>query len=298
MTIVKTACWALIGLGVLTVSCVRDEIADCPPLRVKVVVKDKNYFNVDNVAQEQRLRDDLPFREYVPTLYWVLRDLHTGNVVDESPLMNVDGEDTSVSPDIDPNIPHGEYVLTVWGGLDSHDALSDDMTRLNFHPGNTEGRDVYMTCDTLQYDAWHNDYIVDLERTKGKLIVEKVDLPAEIGASEKNISGLCARVNTAFSYDGETSVTKRTQFAPAPQIVTKTVLSPSVKENGSVLKLNFSGNGRAGSAGIVNPEDVNITMYRNELTVLRYVWIPKKKDFEIYMLVNDNWEAISKMEVQ
>jgi len=292
MRIVKTACWALTGLGMLTVSCVRDNIPDCPPLRINIAVKDKNYFNVDKVELEDRLDEDLAFREYVPTLYWVLRDADTGKIVDKSPLITVSGDEKTVSPDINPDLPHGKYVLTVWGGLENSDPLNEDMTLLGFHPGNTEGRDVYMTNDTLLYDAWHNDYTVEMERTKGKLIIEKLDLPADIKESKKSITGLFSNVNNEFLYGGETGVSKQTALTPAPQIVTKTLLSPSLKEDGSVLSLDFTGNGAA-----LKPKEITITMRRNELTVLRYVWVPEEQTFEIYMLVNDNWETITKMDI-
>lgn len=297
MRIAKTAYLILTFSGLLAASCVRDEIPDCPPLNVKIVVKDKNYSNVDNVELENRLSEDLPFREYVPTLYWALKDLTTGKIVDESSLITVSGDETYVTPDINSSLQHGKYVLTVWGGLDRREPLNDDMSALKFHPSNSEGCDVYMTCDTLLYDAWHNDYTVELERTKGKLIIEKLDLPAEINRSEKTATGLFAGVSSAFRYDGTTSVTKQTQISAAPQIVTKTVLSPSVREEGSVLSLEFFGGSRSESISSLKPKDVNITMRRNELTVLRYVWIPEKQDFDIYMLINDNWEMITKMEI-
>lgn len=293
MKLMKTTYILPILLSVFISSCVRDEIPDCPPLRVNIAVKDKNYFNVDKVELEERLSDDLPFREYVPTLYWVLRDLNTGDIVDESPLITVSGDERTVTPDICPCVPHGKYVLTVWGGLDSRDALDEEMTTLTFHPGNTEGKDVYMTNDTLLYDAWHNDYTVELERTKGKLIIEKVNLPSDISSSEKTVTGLFGEVNSVFRYGGETSVTRRSEFVPAPQVVTKTVLAPSLKEDGSRLSLNFTDNAAKSSPLI--PKTVNITMRRNELTVLRYVWDGEKRDFTIYILVNDNWEVVHNM---
>ena len=39
-------------------------------------------------------------------------------------------------------------------------------------------------------------------------------------------------------------------------------------------------------------------MHRNELTVLRYVWNEEKEDFEVFMLVNDNWEMVHGMEIE
>lgn len=299
MKIAKTAYLLFILSGLFATSCVRDEIADCPPLRVNIAVKDKNYFNVDDVELEERLSDNLPFREYVPTLYWVLRDLNTGEIVDESPLITVSGDEKTITPDICPCVPHGKYVLTVWGGLDSRDALNEDMTLLNFHPGSTEGRDVYMTNDTLLYDAWHNDYTVELERTKGKLIIEKIweCLPQGINGSRNEVNGIYGNVNNAFKYAGTANVLTTHQWEPAQNVATKTVLSPSLKENGTRLHLDFI-DAADPSMPLLTPKDVNITMRRNELTVLRYVWNCEKQEFVIYVLLNNTWTIINQMDIE
>ncbi len=287
---------ALAGLLFVS-SCIRDEIPDCPPLKVTIAVKDKNYFNVDKVEFEDRKPDDLPLREYVPTLYWVLRDVKTGDIVDESPLIHVEGDSQTYPANICPCIGHGKYVLTVWGGLENLDPLGDDPTTIDFHPENMEGRDIYMTNDTLVYDAWNKDYVVELERTKGKLIIEKVGLPEEIIGSEKKIAGLYAGVTNEFKYSGETNVSKQTDLAPgANQTITKTVLSPSMKTDGSWLSMNFLTEATA-RGGAFTPDDVKITMRRNELTVLRYQWDAKKSTFNIYILINDSWDLLNALTI-
>ena len=70
------------------------------------------------------------------------------------------------------------------------------------------------------------------------------------------------------------------------EIVTKTVLSPSVRNDGSVLDVDFHGKTVKGAS-----------TKRNELTVLRYVYDDGTGDFTIYILVNDNWEVIHGMEI-
>ena len=75
----KSILLILLTVPALT-SCIRDEIEDCPPLHVNIAVKDKNYFNVDKVDMEERRAEDLAFREYVPTLFYMLRDAKTGEV--------------------------------------------------------------------------------------------------------------------------------------------------------------------------------------------------------------------------
>ncbi|MDE7461964.1 MAG: FimB/Mfa2 family fimbrial subunit [Muribaculaceae bacterium] len=280
--------------AVIASSCIRDEIPDCPALQVNIIVKDKNYFNVDKVDHEDRISEDLPFREYVPTLYWVLRDVATGDVVDGSNgVIRVNGDEKSVTPSICPCIPHGKYVLTVWGGLESSEHLTENMDRLSFHPGNTQGADVYMTNDTILYDAWHNNHTVELERTKGKLIVEKVGIPSYIVKTEKNITGIYGDLHHHnFTYGGETSVRSLMDIADHSRTISKTFLSPSVKKDGSNLNIQF-----LSKEGLpdIKSGNVKINMYRNELTWVRYVWDPATGSFKIYVKINDSWELVNNM---
>lgn len=275
--------------------CIRDNIPECPPLQVNIAVKDKNYFNVDKVELEDRLDESLPLRSYVPTLYWVLRDAATGRVVGESQLIHP-GDELLHRAAISPDLPHGKYVLTVWGGLNDLSALGDDITNINFHPAGDQGSDIYLTNDTLLYDAWHSDYTVELERTKGKLIVEKLNLPSEICGSVKRITGLYSALTGEFKYSGETAVTHQRDFENAPQVVGKTLLSPTSAGGKSTLDMEFLQGSRA-EAFSHTPRPVDITMRRNELTVVRYVWDKEKLDFDIFILINDNWEQVHGMHI-
>ena len=78
-------------LAVLLGSCIRDHIQDCPPLRVTLTVKDKNYFNIDDAVKlglAERKDENLPFREYVQTLYYRVTDKE-GRIVAEQKTMPV-----------------------------------------------------------------------------------------------------------------------------------------------------------------------------------------------------------------
>lgn len=276
-------------------SCVRDEIEPCPPLRVDIAVKDKNYFNVDKVAElEERLDDNLAFRAYVPTLHYTLRDAATGEVVEERGVFEVTGEGKTYPVDFGDDLPHGTYVLTVWGGLKDLDPLSDDRTTISFHPENTEGRDIYLVNDTLVYGAWNYDYTAELERTKGKLIIQAMNLPSDVTYSDKTVTALYGRMNHAFEYSERTSVHTRADWQ-GTEVVTKTVLSPSVRKKASVLSVNFYDSPRR-EQPVFSPDNVDITMERNVLTVLRYVYDGSGR-FTVYILVNDNWEKVHGMVV-
>ena len=277
-------------------SCIRDEIEDCPPLQVNIAVKDKNYFNVDKVDMEERRSDDLAFREYVPTLFYMLRDAKTGEVMEEQGVFRVEGEAKTMTVDFCPCLPHGTYVLTVWGGMKDMTSLSEDRTALALHPEHAEGDDIYLVNDTLVYDAYRYDYTVEMERTKGKLIVEAEELEQGLEHSTMKADHIYERVDSGFSYSSDTYASMQYDWT-GQHVLTKTVLAPSLKRNGSTLSLQFYDSAQRLNP-VLSPKDVRITMHRNELTVLRYVWNEEKADFEVYMLVNDNWEMVHGMEIE
>lgn len=298
------SCLLILTLTLLSASCIRDQIADCPPLQVRIAVKDKNYFNIDDVDIATRVPEDLPFREYVPSLYWTLRDFETGDVVDYHSLINVEPDnDAEILPlHFRSNLKHGKYILTVWGGMGSEGALGDDPTTFKLHRDNTELNDVYLTNDTIVYDPWNYEYLVELERIKGKLIIEGVNLPETLTRSEESVTGLYSYVDNSFNYYDRVSVNKGMDIDMSSGqtenglIVNTAVLSPSAEKNGSVLSMSLLYGNEDFSATYTVP-DVNININRNELTVVRYELDEKDYGFNIYLLVNGNWEQISQMDL-
>lgn len=290
--------WLFLLLSVpLLASCIRDQLDDCPPLRVEIGVKDKNYFNVDKVDMEEQRSDSLAFRQYVPTLFYMLRDAATGEVVEEQGVFPVEGDGKTVPVDFCPCLPHGRYILTVWGGLDDLSQLSPDHLSLELHRDRQQGGDVYLVSDTLLYDAYNYNYRVELERTKGKLIVQAEDMPGSYNLVYIDVDGLYGKVNSNFKYSGETDVYDKVSIPLKPNVSTSTLLAPSVKENGSVLDVDFTHSTPSSNDMELSPDDVRITMRRNMITVLRYVWDEQKKHFVVYMLVDDNWEQVHGMEI-
>lgn len=298
LRLLANGCWLLLLLSVpLLASCIRDQLDDCPPLRVEIGVKDKNYFNVDKVDMEEQRSDSLAFRQYVPTLFYMLRDAATGDVVEEQGVFPVEGDGKTVPVDFCPCLPHGKYILTVWGGLDDLSQLSPDHLSLELHRDRQQGGDVYLVSDTLLYDAYNYDYRVELERTKGKLIVQAEDMPGSYNLVYIDVDGLDGKVNSNFKYSGETDVRDKVSIPLKPKVSTSTLLAPSVSENSSVLDVDFTHSNPSSNDMELSPDDVRITMRRNMITVLRYVWDADKNGFTVYMLVNDNWEQVHGMEI-
>ena len=276
-------------------SCIRDEIEDCPPLQVNIAVKDKNYFNVDKVDMEERRSEDLAFREYVPTLFYMLRDAKTGEVMEEQGVFSVEGDGKTVPVEFCPCLPHGTYVLTVWGGMDNMTSLSEDRTAMTLHPDQTESNDIYLVNDTLVYDAYHYDYTVEMERTKGKLIVEAEGLPQGIGRMTTDVDRLFGKVNSDFVYSGETHVSSTSAVTADQKVRMSSIMAPSVGSGASLVNVSFTKNDSASDMLLPKPADVKINMERNRITMLKYVFNPDADKFTIYIKVNDNWEEIHGM---
>ena len=289
--------YLLLALTLLgTSSCVRDEILPCPPLQVNITVKDKNYFNVDKVELEERLSDDLAFRTYVPTLYYMLRDVETGEVVEEQGMFEVTGDEKTFPVTFCDCIPHGKYVLTVWGGMNDETPLGNDPLTAILHAEKEQGADFYLTNDTLVYDAYTYNHTVELERTKGKLIIQVENLPNDVNYSDKTVDGLYQQVDNEVKYADLTAVYTQAEWKQQTDIVTKTILAPSQKEKGSMVQAHFYDEADRVTPTLT-PKAVSVTMKRNELTVLRYVYDDGKGDFNIYVLVNDVWEMLHNMNI-
>ncbi len=276
-------------------SCIRDEIEDCPPLQVNIAVKDKNYFNVDKATSEERRSEDLAFREYVPTLFYMLRDAKTGEVMEEQGVFSVEGDGKTVPVEFCPCLPHGTYVLTVWGGMKDMTSLSEDRTALALHPDNVGGDDIYLVNDTLVYDAYRYDYTVEMERTKGKLIVEAEGLPQGICQMTTDVDRLFGKVNSDFVYSGETHVSSTSAVTADQKVRMSSIMAPSVGSGASLVNVSFTKNDSASDMLLPKPADVNINMERNRITMLKYVFNPDADKFTIYIKVNDNWEEIHGM---
>lgn len=276
-------------------SCIRDQLEDCPPLRVEIGVKDKNYFNVDQTVPEERLADDLAFNKYVPTLFYMLRDAKTGEVVEEQGVFNVEGDGKNVAIDFCPCLPHGKYILTVWGGLDELSQLSDDRLSMLIHPDKAQGNDVYLLNATLVYDAYNYDYTLEMERIKGKLVVLAENLPDNFDMVHIDANNLYGKVSANFEYSDEASVCNKVAIASTSLIKTATYMAPSIMTDGTVLDVNFVKENNSSGNLLLTPDDVKISMERNKITMLKYVFNKEEDKFYIYIKVNDNWEVVHGM---
>ena len=174
-------------------------------------------------------------------------------------------------------------------------SLSEDRTALALHPEHAEEDDIYLVNDTLVYDAYRYDYTVEMERTKGKLIVEAEGLPQDIDQMTTDVNGLFGKVNSDFIYSGETHVSNTSAVTADQKVRMSSIMAPSVGSGTSLVDVSFTRKDGASDTLLPKPADVKINMERNRITMLKYVFNPDADKFTIYIKVNDNWEEIHGM---
>lgn len=291
--------------------CLRDELPPCPPLKVSIGVKDKNYFNIDQVVRQGltvKKDENLPFKEYVSTLFYSLQDAESGEILIKKSTFTVEGDEKEYNITFPQELPYGKYVLVVWGNIQSDEPLGEDATDAELEKYETWKNDVYMISDTLDYRYQNENFHVELERTKGKLIVQAVDLPSYIDFSTKNINNVYSFINSNFEYSNAIEVKTEIHWEQPNDIVTETLLCPSTGKENSKMAVTFfdystvAEETASREVRSLSPEDIYITMGRNEITVVKYVYVregdPDTGEILAYILINDHWESQHNMEIE
>mgnify|MGYP005951891487 CR=1 FL=1 len=293
------------GLG----ACVREKLPDCPPMQVTLTVKDKNYFNIDDAVKlglAERKADDLPFRDYIHTLYYVVHDAE-GRVVAEQKNTEVTGDAQTQVVSLPVELPYGTYTVTVWGNMKSEEPLGDNPTSAELEETGAAFNDVYLASGTFHYAYGKENHELALERTKGNLLIKAEGIPDNIDFSTKNVEDVFESVDAFFSYSGLTDIYTELEWEVRNEIQSQTLMCPSPSYEGTTLGVSFidrsavaaqqAGSRAVATRPVLEPEDVHITMGRNEITILKYVYDTAEDGFNIFLRVNDRWEQIHSMVV-
>lgn len=299
-----------VAVCLLWSSCIRDSIPPCPPLQVTLTVKDKNYFNIDDAVKlglMERKAENLPFRDYVSTLYYIVHDAE-GKVVAEQKNTLVDNDNQTQLITLPESLPYGKYTLTVWGNMKSDEPLGEDATTAEMEAVGAAANDIYLASATFDYRYGNEEHLLAMERTKGDLLIKAEGIPDNIDFSTKDIQDIYNFVDNGFHYSSLTDIHTELDWQEIrSEIKSETLMCPSPSYEGSTLSVMFIDKSAAGSQGraayypTLEPQDINITMGRNEITILKYVYVDEggsgEGDFEIYLRVNDNWELLHGMEL-
>ena len=293
----RTHTYLLLLLALLTASCIRDDLEPCPPLSIMLSIEDKNY---ENVAQVERatglslaLPEDQPFRYYIQRLYYTLYNRDTQQLVTTRRLHDVQGDARMATVyDIPADLPYGNYALVVWGNIDSDQGIMGNGGSYDLHQEGVEGYDVYHGLLTFTYDETHGEFVCPLQRVKGQLLILAEQLPGHVNWSRKAVSGVSGHVSYGLDYqpgDAETVVTERNWQAGLTDVHSETDLAPTVASE-STVRVNFFDDA-AMETPVATPPDVDVSMYRNEITAIRYVYDAATGTFDVYVLVDDNWKV-------
>lgn len=299
-----------VAVCLLWSSCIRDSIPPCPPLQVTLTVKDKNYFNIDDAVKlglMERKAENLPFCDYVSTLYYIVHDAE-GKVVAEQKNTLVDNDNQTQLITLPESLPYGKYTLTVWGNMKSDEPLGEDATTAEMEAVGAAANDIYLASATFDYRYGNEEHLLAMERTKGDLLIKAEGIPDNIDFSTKDIQDIYNFVDNGFQYSTLTDIHTELDWQEIrSEIKSETLMCPSPSYEGSTLSVMFIDKSAAGTQGratyhpTLEPQDVNITMGRNEITILKYVYVDEggsgEGDFEIYLRVNDNWELLHGMEL-
>lgn len=288
----------------LLMSCIRVDVADCPPLQIILEVHDKNYANIKDAVTlgvMQQKDDKLPFREYVQTISFRVYN-EQQNVVYSQPNQTVTGDDQKLKVELPASLPYGKYTVVAWGNRTQQsegEKLSDEVKLEDIV---SREEDIYLGSSSFDYQYKHEENCVELKRTKGKLLIMIENFPDVINHSTKNIEHIYSSVTPSWEYRHD--IEKQTEYAwpERSNLVTQTLSAPSALSTGSLLKMRFeerkdNGDIDLAPAGIKQPEDVTIALERNALTIMKYQYNPDKGDFTILVYVNDEWQRVHSMEI-
>lgn len=290
-------------------SCLRDSLPDCPPLSITLAVKDKNYFNIDDAVKlglAERKADNLPFREYVHTLYYIIHDAE-GNVVLEQKNAQVANDEQTQVITLPSDLPYGKYTVTAWGNMESEEPLGENATDAEMEAVGAASNDIYLTSGVLDYRYGNEQHTLQMERTKGNLLIKAEGIPDNIDFSTKSIEDIYGRVDASFQYSTLTDIRTELEWEVRNEIQSQTLMCPSPSYEGTTLGVSFidrsaveerqSSSRAVTTSPMLTPEDVHITMGRNEITILKYVYDDSEDDFDIFVRVDDRWEEIHSMEI-
>ena len=300
----RTHTYLLLLLALLAASCIRDDLEPCPPLNIMLSIEDKNYDNVATIEGLTGLTlaepEDQPFRHYIQRLYYTLYRVDTREAVITKRLHDVQGDAAMANVyDIPADLPYGNYALVVWGNIDSDQGIMGNGGSYDLHQDRVEGYDVYHGLLTFTYDEYNAEFVCPLQRVKGQLLILAEQLPADVNWSRKAVTGVSGNVSYDLQYapgEAATVVTERSWQAGLTATHSETDLAPTVTDKSTVYVRFFDS--ETMETPVAEPQPVDVTMRRNEITALRYVYDQQKDQFTIYILVDDSWRVVHAMGIE
>lgn len=279
------------AIGLL--SCIKETEPECPPqYTVSVGVKDKNYTNT--VSTNLIIDENLPFKSYVSTLYYLLKDINSGNIVsgDQNIVISDNSKNYTL---VFNNIPNGSYKLTVWGNTTGSSVISknDVLETIQLHPNNQEHTDIYMASDTLEITQNPRSSSLDLIRTKGLIQVTYKNLPVAVSQIDQRIDLVSQQVDNQLQYSGSTDFTNSFTVITQPQFISQTFTAPGAGNTNAKLYLTLL---QAPLSPIIVPA-IDLAVTRNNISPVEVDYDQLSGKLEIWTMIDGVWSKIHVMEI-
>lgn len=273
----------LIILTALCSSCIKDEDCECPDDShvVNLIVKDKNYFNVNDFPEIAPKDEKLPFSSFLSNIYYRIRNVETGEIVNESAITTVTDENLAYSFTLN-DLPQGTYELDARGNLTTDTPIG------TLHPNQKEHTDIYVANGTLKIGNCNRPDTLYMERTKGKLVVICTNFPNTYTRMQANIKHVYQSSDAHLVYGGDTEVNTDNPLGSINEIL----LAPT--PSGSATKVNltfYSTDMQRAAPPLIVPE-TEITMSRNELTAIRIDYNKLNNTWDIWVYADGEWALI------
>lgn len=274
-------------------SCIRESLPECPyQYNIQIFVKDKNYSNISAINMDT-IDENLPFKQYVSNIYYTLQDINTGENIISPVLKTIVGNEKEVEFILD-NIPDGEYLLTIWGNIETSGNSVEDPSFL--HENKEEDSDEYMASEVLTIKTGlAQTKSIGLERIKGKLIVTYNNLSDDIFQIKEIVTSVYANVDNRRLYSLKTDVEKAFLKSNMSLNQTSTFLAPTIDNENSTLSLFLYGSDISTPLLTITP--INIKIARNEITPIVINYNPSLGQLEIWVYIDNAWSLVLELDI-
>ena len=294
----------ILALGIVAIftSCINDSASDCPPLKIKLVVKDKNYFNVDLIEWESRKDESLAFQEYVPMFSYLLVDLETGLEVASSTVTISNTTKQDFDLEFGPDIGYGKYSLIIWGGHGDEHQPSKGFYDIDLLKTSGPGSDIYLSQEFIDYAPSSENHMLELERVKGKLLVYVENLPSKYLYVRSKISNVFGILTSGLDFGEATDIELVHELGSEDSHLMALHLPPSLKLSQNKLSLDLLQEDgvtptiQSVSENLLN--NISLKINRNEITALKITYQGEPDGgHSILALIDSRWEQLHNSEI-
>lgn len=281
----------LAGILFLT-SCIEDDRTDCDKSgTISILIRDANYDNIDQIEGAVELPTGLPLLSYVQSMaVW-----HQGAGLATSDYRNLTLGGSDIEYVLDPSILSrgmNDIMVTANETL-SDQSFTSDHFELELHPNNEEYADIYIGYSEIVAPVQTNETIW-LYRTKGKLLVKFINLPANVSRIDIAASGVYQKVSRNQVYASSTNVSKTFTPATGSDPVYEMFIAPSSSSSGTPLTIDIYDQSNA----VTTLQNININIARNKITMIKPEYNDGTDEWEVSALIDGVWKKIHNLDIQ